>query len=212
MKIADRFTLSRILLSPVFFVLYFIPQWLGEGFADGFSAGGLSAVSVYIMIPLLAFMEFTDFLDGYYARKHNEVSDFGKLFDPFGDVLVHLTIFFCFVLSGYMPGILFVLILYREFSMLFFRLMAIREGVAVGARKGGKAKTVLYVVAGLYSLAIESLQRLALILPETVVFMTRIGYILYILAFLASYISFCDYLFYFRKNVFGNNAKKSEKK
>ncbi len=201
MKIADRFTLSRIVLSPVFFLLYFIPQWTGR----------FPVASVYIMVPLLAFMEFTDFLDGYYARKHNEVSDFGKLFDPFGDVLVHLTIFFCFVLSGYMPGIIFILILYREFSILFLRLMAVRRGVAVGARKGGKAKTVLYVIAGLFSLAIESLTRLSLILPETAAFLIRIGYLLYILAFLVSFISFCDYLLYFRKRIFVKEEKKAKK-
>jgi CDP-diacylglycerol--glycerol-3-phosphate 3-phosphatidyltransferase len=200
MKIADMFTLSRILLSPVFFLLYFIPQWTGR----------FSVASVYIMIPLLVFMEFTDFLDGYYARKRNEVSDFGKLFDPFGDVLVHLTIFFCFVLSGYMPGIIFILILYREFSILFLRLMAVRKGVAIGARKGGKAKTVFYVITGLFSLAIESLRRLSLVLPETAEFLTRIGYLLYIFILLVSYISFCDYLVYFLEYV-GQGERKGKK-
>ncbi len=189
MKTADKFSLTRIILSPVFFVLYFIPVWTGR-FAE---------LSVYILVPLLGFMEFTDYLDGHYARKHNEVSDFGKLFDPFADVLVHLTIFLCFVISGYMPPLIFVLIIYREYGIVFIRMMALKEGVAMGARKGGKAKTVLYIVAGFYSLVIECLLRLGLPLFGDMTTLHTVGIVLYVIALIASYTSFIDYLVYFRK-------------
>ena len=64
-----------------------------------YSALLFSKLSIIIAIPLLCFAEFTDYLDGHYARKHNEVSDFGKLFDPFADVVVHLGTFLCFMFS-----------------------------------------------------------------------------------------------------------------
>ena len=149
MSIADTFTLSRLLLAPVFFILYFLPVWLDVD----------PVLITVIIVPLVAFMEFTDYLDGHYARKYNEVSDFGKLFDPFADVVAHLTILFCLVISDYFPIWIFILIFYREFCMLFIRLIAIQKGVAIAARKGGKLKTVLYIVTGFYYLAIELSKR-----------------------------------------------------
>ena len=191
MTLANKFTFSRVLLAPLFFVVYFSPAWFGLS----------SVVSVFIMLPLFAFMEFTDFLDGYFARKMKEVSDFGKIFDPFGDVLLHMTIFFCLALSGYMPPFILILIFYREFSMLFLRLVAIKEGVAVGARKGGKAKTVLYVVVCSLSLLVESCVRCGICFSESISVILEIVLIsLYVIALAACYVSFVDYLIHF-KNV-----------
>lgn len=196
MKTSDAFTTVRIIFAPIFFILYMFPIWTGL----------LDAVSIYVIVPLLLFAEFTDFLDGFYARKYNVVSDFGKIFDPFADVLLHLTTFFCFLLSGYMPAIFFIFILYREFGMLFIRLMATKKGITMGARKGGKLKTVLYVVASFYSLFLESCVRLAIVLPADFEFLTTIGYVLYGIALLASYVSFGDYIMHFTKLI------RSEKK
>ena len=181
MKIADIFTLIRIVLAPVFLIIYFIPEWFGFG----------NVLSVWILLPLIIFAEFTDFLDGYFARKTNQVSDFGKLFDPFADVFLHLTVFFCYTLSGYISPFIMLLFAYREFGMLFVRLLAAKKGVAIGARKGGKFKTVLYVIAGFFSLFLECAKRLGFSLPENLMY---IGYIFYIMGLIASYVSFVDYL------------------
>ena len=181
MKIADIFTLIRIVLAPVFLIIYFIPEWFGFG----------NVISVWILLPLIIFAEFTDFLDGYFARKTNQVSDFGKLFDPFADVFLHLTVFFCYTISGYISPFIMLLFAYREFGMLFVRLLAAKKGVAIGARKGGKFKTVLYVVAGFFSLFLECAKRLGFNLPENLMY---IGYIFYIMGLIASYVSFVDYL------------------
>lgn len=181
MKIADIFTLIRIVLAPVFLIVYFVPEWFGFG----------NVLSVWILLPLIIFAEFTDFLDGYFARKTNQVSDFGKLFDPFADVFLHLTVFFCYTLSGYISPFIMLLFAYREFGMLFVRLLTAKKGVAIGARKGGKFKTVLYVVAGFFSLFLESAKRLGFSLPANLMY---IGYIFYIMGLIASYVSFIDYL------------------
>ena len=78
--------------------------------------------------------------------------------------------------------------------MLFVRLLAAKKGVAIGARKGGKFKTVIYVVAGFFSLFLESARRLGFVFPESLMY---VGYGFYILGLLASYISFIDYLVHF---------------
>ncbi len=187
MKLADFFTSIRIVLAPIFFFLFFFPEWSGYG----------TRLSVFILIPLFAFMEFTDFLDGYYARKQKLVTDFGKLFDPFADVLANLTVLFCFVLSGYFSAILFLVILYREMGIMFVRMLASRKGVAIGARKGGKLKTVLYIVAAGFSLAIESTVRLGLDMGSLMHGALTVNFVLYLLAVLVAVASFIDYLLHF---------------
>ena len=111
MKLSNKFTFTRIVFAPIFFLLYYIPIWTGK----------FVAPSLLIALPCLIFAEFTDYLDVHYARKHNEVSDFGKLFDPFADVILHLTSFTCFMQSylagnSYIPVYLFTLIMLRESS------------------------------------------------------------------------------------------------
>ena len=152
-----------------------------------------------ILLPLLAFAEFTDFLDGYSARKHGEVSDFGKMFDPFADVFLHLSTFTCFVFSGYMPALLYVLILYREFSQNFLRMVAAKNGTAIAARKGGKLKTVSYVVACFVSLIQECLSRTgaAEYMGLDMGLFRNVGIAFYAVCVALAYISFIDYLRHF---------------
>lgn len=192
MKLSNKFTLSRILLAPVFFILYFVPIWFGK----------FNELSMIIAIPLLAFMEFTDYLDGHYARKHNEVSDFGKLFDPFADVMVHLSTFVCFLFSvtgkGYMSPLILILILYREMSMTFIRMIATKKGIAIAARKGGKFKTVMYVIAGFYALFLETLVRFNVQL-ECFDVLRIVCTCLFVICLICSYASFIDYLKHFGK-------------
>jgi CDP-diacylglycerol--glycerol-3-phosphate 3-phosphatidyltransferase len=193
MKLADKFTWSRGFLAPVFFLVYFIPVWTGH----------FGAVSVFVMIPLLAFAELTDYFDGYFARKRNEVSNFGKLFDPFCDVILNITVFFCLTLSGYVPSFALLLIVYREFVINFVRLMAAQKGVAIAARKGGKTKTVTYIISCFYTLLLESCKRLGFALPP---FTKTIVIVLSVICVVLAYVSLADYLVSFREVVFAKKA------
>ena len=193
MKLSNKFTFTRIIFAPIFFFLYFIPIWTGCG----------TKVSLLIAIPCLVFAEFTDYLDGHYARKHNEVSDFGKLFDPFADVVLHLTGFVCLMHSvkadvSYMPVYFFVLIMLREFSQNFLRMVAAKQGTAIAARKGGKLKTVVYIAAEFYGILLELLVRLDFA-PEYFGALKTGSYIFFALCVILSYASFIDYLIHFGK-------------
>lgn len=192
MKLSNKFTLCRVLGAPVFFLLYFIPVWTGR----------FAALSVFVMIPLLAFLEFTDFLDGFFARKNNQVSDFGKLFDPFADVMLNLTIFCCLLFKGvaqitFMPPVIFIMIVYREFSMNFLRMIATKTGVSIAARKGGKFKTVLYIASGFFALAVEGAVRLGFDISQVLSPLKIVALVLFVCCLAASYISFADYLSHF---------------
>lgn len=194
MKTSNKFTITRIIFAPIFFLLYFIPVW----------TGCFTKLSLIIAIPLLCFAEFTDYLDGHYARKHNEVSDFGKIFDPFADVILHMTTFVCLMFSadaaigGYTPRFVFILIMYREMGQTFLRMVAAKKGIAIAARKGGKIKTVTYVASGFYALFLEILVRLDCV-PDCFGALKIAAICLFVLSLILSYSSFIDYLVHFGK-------------
>lgn len=193
MKLSNKFTFVRILYAPIFLLLYFLPIYTGK----------FAALSMYIAIPLLIFAEFTDYLDGHYARKKNEVSDFGKMFDPFADVFLHLSTFVCYMASfgsmgGYMNPIFFILIMWREIAQNFLRMVAAKQGVAIAARKGGKFKTVMYIVAGFYALFLELLVRIDCV-PACFGTLKVVSTVLFVICVILSYASFIDYLVHFGK-------------
>lgn len=154
MKTSNKFTLCRVIAAPIFFIIYFLPKWISS--VDG---SAISLISFCVLAPLLIIAELTDYWDGHFARKNNEVSDFGKMFDPFADVFLHLSVFACMTFSGYMPVACFVLIFYREFAQNFLRMVAAKQGTAIAARKGGKFKTVFYVVSCFVALAADGFVR-----------------------------------------------------
>ncbi|MBO4403915.1 MAG: CDP-diacylglycerol--glycerol-3-phosphate 3-phosphatidyltransferase [Treponema sp.] len=202
MKTSNKFTLARMISAPVLFVIYFFPIWgrLRDNFV-------VSAVSWILVVLGLIFAELTDYWDGSYARKHNEVSDFGKMFDPFADVFLHLSMFTCFVFDQYMPTLCYILIFYREFAQNFLRMVSAKQGTAIAARKGGKIKTVFYVISCFFVLAQEGLVRFGLnVFVEPYVsleLIRHVGYGLFAVCVVLAYISFFDYL-----KTFGSNLKK----
>jgi CDP-diacylglycerol---glycerol-3-phosphate 3-phosphatidyltransferase len=186
MTTADKLTASRLVLAPVFFAVY--------------RAGALLAPIPYVAIlcGLFIVIEVSDLFDGFAARSAGTVSDFGKLFDPYADVFARLSYFACFALDGIMPAWVFILVLYREFSINFLRLLLVQRGVAMGARPGGKFKSATYMVAGAVSLISVCMSRLGL-LPSAAAPLSVAIYALYSLAALLALLSFVDYFIQFRK-------------
>jgi len=199
MTLANKITSVRLVLAPVFFVVYLLPRFFPSVFAvtSPFGEGDLISVGAPWTVPVLwilfAGSEITDMLDGIIARRRGEVSDFGKLFDPFADTLTQITYFFCFVLDGILPPLLFLAVLYREFGILFIRNLMLKKGISLGARMGGKIKTVTYVLAGALALMASSVVRLGirgnfyhlLTLAAGVIFLVSVG---------LAIVSFFDYI------------------
>ena len=101
---------------------------------------------------LLALLAFTlavlsDYLDGYYARKLNLITAFGKIMDPIADKLLMLSAFFIFSTMHIIAGWMFIVICAREVIVTGLRLAAIPRGITLAAEKAGKVKTVLQIVA-----------------------------------------------------------------
>jgi len=192
MTLANRLTWLRIILAPVFFAVYFLPEMFGGRF---FSIAPWTIPALWI-IAIIA--EFTDMFDGMAARHQNEVSDFGKFFDPFADTLFQITAFLCFVIAGLFPPALFLVVIYREYGILFIRNLLLKKGIALGARKSGKLKTVIYITAGGIALLYESLIRLSAFesFQPTI---RIIAVIAFYISVAFAVISFFDYYLFYRK-------------
>ena len=131
MNLPNKLTLSRFLLT-ILFVFFIIQK--GPIFK-------IIATIIFLIASL------TDFYDGYLAKKHNLVSDFGKIMDPLADKFLILVAFFVFVRMKIIPSWMFVLIFTREFVVTGLRIFAIGQGKVIAAEKLGKYKTVSQIIA-----------------------------------------------------------------
>lgn len=123
-------TVSRIFLAVGF--IFFLPR-----------AGLAPLVTASLLFVLAA---LTDFFDGYYARKHNFISPFGKIMDPVADKILTLAAFYLFARMHIFAQWMFYVILIRELAVTGSRLAAMRQGQVLAAEKSGKTKTVVQVV------------------------------------------------------------------
>ena len=103
-------------------------------------------------------------------------------------------------LGGYTPRFVFILIMYREMGQTFLRMVCAKKGIAIAARKGGKIKTVTYVISGFYALFLEALVRLDIV-PECFGTLRIVAICLFVLSLILSYVSFTDYLIHFGKTL-----------
>ena len=188
MTLPNKLTISRLFTAPLVFLAWYIPINLGY----------FPRTGTVLLWVLFILSELTDILDGHFARSRGQVSDIGKLMDPFSDVFLRITYFTCFVGAGLMPIWTLIIILWRELAIMFIRMLLAREGVALAANKGGKLKSFLYFVSGfggLFALTLRSWRFDSGWLSQV----ERVSAIFFIVAAAASLISFADYFRYYLK-------------
>lgn len=151
MNLPNKLSILRIIMVPFFIACYFVP----------YSVFQIVALAIFILAA------FTDFLDGYIARKHNLVTDLGKLLDPIADKILVCSALFCItvrsparylgvdMMGGFAENQLFaliicisgIIIISRELLISAVRQIAAAKGVVVKANVFGKVKTILQDVA-----------------------------------------------------------------
>lgn len=153
MNVPNSLSLARICMIPLFVAAYFLPYEWGT----------------YLAIVIFALCCFTDFLDGFIARKYNMVTDLGKLLDPIADKILVCAALFCVVAtnplqyfcdsifktpSGFADsfGLILltvgsILILARELLISAVRMIAASKGIVVQANIFGKIKTIMQDVS-----------------------------------------------------------------
>jgi len=131
MNLPNKLTISRIVFTFVFMVFLY--------------THGLTARVLALITFLLAAL--TDALDGYIAKRSNEITDFGRLMDPIADKILVLAALIAFVEKGIIPAWMVVLIIFREIAVTGLRLFALTKKKVLQADGGGKHKTVWQLLA-----------------------------------------------------------------
>lgn len=202
MNLPTILTVARLALAPIFFLIANLPV----------SLGGQSPGIFIVLVVLFLVIEISDILDGYFARTWNQVTDLGKVLDPFSDVVSRVSYFLTFIVFGIMPPFAFLLILYREIGVVFLRMVLAQRGTSMAARKGGKAKSMLYFISS--GLGIFALWFLwfgqSLPLQTQSVIDTSVSWglpVVFWLAALFALISFADYILAFRFKLLSGKEK-----
>jgi CDP-diacylglycerol--glycerol-3-phosphate 3-phosphatidyltransferase len=186
MTLPMALTASRLVLAPVFFVL--------------FELAVRGPVELLIAVCLVfAFMEISDLLDGHAARALNQESEFGKVLDPFADSLSRLTYFVAFAGVGLLPLWILLILIYRDVAVAYIRVMISRGNVLMPARASGKLKAWIYAFAGIGGLVEFSTSRLAWF-PQAQAGIHVGALVLFILAAAVAVWSLVDYGAFFLKN------------
>ena len=141
MTTANKITLTRICMIPFF--IYFASQPMLSG--DFERAIVNFPTNTIIALILFCVASFTDFLDGYVARKYNQVTDFGKFVDPLADKLLVTSALVLFVEQNAMAGWMVCVIIARELIITSLRVVAANKGRVLAATWTGKVKTCVQI-------------------------------------------------------------------
>ena len=138
MGAANYLTLLRILISPIFFFVYLKYEMLGIS---------LSALP-YLLLLLYTLLEVSDALDGYLARRYNQVTELGKLLDPMADSIARTSVFLTFTVGVIqLPVWLVFVFLYRDSVISTLRTICALRGFTLAARPSGKIKAVIQAIS-----------------------------------------------------------------
>lgn len=138
MNTPNKLTLFRVTLVP-FFLLFLMTGDIPYNF--------LLAFLIFVLASI------TDFIDGYLARKNNQITTFGKFLDPLADKILVVSVLICFVELGIAGSISIILIVAREFMVTSIRLVSVSsDGDVIAASNMGKIKTATQMIGIIFIL------------------------------------------------------------
>ena len=130
MNTANKLTLARVVMIPAFMLVLYL---------------GIPGANYWALL-IFALASITDWLDGYIARKYNQVTDFGKFMDPLADKCLVIAAMLWFVEIGQMPAWALLIVVVREFAVSGIRMQAANLGRVIAAGWSGKVKTASTMV------------------------------------------------------------------
>ena len=167
MNLPNKLTLLRVIMVP-----FFIAAFMTEHY--------------FISLVIFLAASVTDYFDGSIARKHNLVTNFGKIMDPLADKILVYSALCLFLGSGYIKAWMLIVILAREFVVAGMRTVAASEGRVLAAGMSGKIKTVLQM-AGV------CIMLLGLAVSEPKYIYTA-GYYIFLASIVMTVYSGCEYV------------------
>ncbi len=147
MTTANKITLTRIAMIPFFLYFASQPMFIYDKAAQAqtMELTFIFPTATVIALILFCVASFTDFLDGYVARKYNQVTDFGKFVDPLADKLLVSSALILLAEQGAIAGWMVCVILARELIITSLRVVAANKGRVLAATWTGKVKTCVQI-------------------------------------------------------------------
>lgn len=143
MNLPNKLTILRIILVPIMVIVYYLGIL---GIINGEFLG--VAIVNWIIIAIFGIASYTDHLDGKIARKNNLITAFGKFADPLADKILVLAAMLILVEESKLPALIPIIVLFREFVVSGYRLIAVEKGgQVIAANIWGKVKTVTQMIA-----------------------------------------------------------------
>ena len=149
MNIANRLTIARIVMIPLFLLMMCFPKDT-LGMVNVFHSN--LSVSWVLAMLIFTIASITDFLDGYLARKYHLITNFGKFADPLADKLLVMTAFITLVGASVIPMWIVAVIVCRELAVTGLRLLLVNDGEVLAAAWPGKVKTATQMLAIIFLL------------------------------------------------------------
>jgi len=148
MNLANKITISRIVLSIVIMILLLFPfEGLGLELPSYLVNGNIYIELKYIIAGVLFIIaSLTDFFDGYVARKYNMVTDFGKMVDAISDKMLTNSLLVILASTGMISPVIAVIFIVRDIAVDTIKMIIGNKGKAVAAIKLAKWKTATLMV------------------------------------------------------------------
>ncbi len=189
LSIPIALTLSRILLGPLFIVVYIYYQEMG-----------ITLLWLpYLLIALAVLSELSDMFDGFIARRQKKVTDLGKLLDPMADSIFRLSILLSFTQGAIqLPVLLVAVFFYRDTIISTLRTLCALKGLALAARVSGKVKAVIQAVIGFFILILMIPYSLGCL---DISFLQTISFYAVLVSAVYTVYSGAEYIYAYRKDI-----------
>lgn len=147
MNLPTKITVLRLILTVIIVLLLCIPfSFFGIDFPKYDVNGVLIELNYIIAGIIFIIASLTDFLDGYLARKNNQVTDTGKMLDAIADKVLVNPILIILAANGFINAIIPVIIISRDIIVDAIKMEAANKGKVVAAIKSGKLKTASMMI------------------------------------------------------------------
>ncbi len=159
MTLASKITVVRVVLIPLVMAFMYL-------------SGGEPNLWQWLALAVFIIASLSDYVDGYIARKYDQVTDFGKFLDPLADKLLVIAVMTVFCQWGMMPAWALMIVLAREFAVTGLRLVAVGKGTVIAAGWSGKVKTACTMIGLCFMMAFPTVSWLGLAVNVVIVVTT----------------------------------------
>lgn len=159
MTTASKITMVRVAFIPLCMVCMYL-------------SNGIAGIWMWISLILFIAASVTDYVDGHIARKHNQVTDFGKFLDPLADKLLVIAAMCMFCEWGKLPAWALMIVLTREFAVTGLRLVAVGKGKVIAAGWSGKVKTACTMIGLCVWMALPGYYHVGILVTAVIVITT----------------------------------------